>query len=149
MFLLMIAAVSQFFRPPKNHGTKHNLDTFFEETQASEELKLMFRTACFDCHSEVTRYPWYSKITPINYWIDNHIRQGKKELNASKWGNYSMQKKDDKLEELARVVKERHKPLDSYTWMRGKAVLSDEQIARVQAWASRARTKYLFREQPE
>src|SRR5690606_41618258 len=54
---------------------------------------------CYDCHSNYTRYPWYSSITPVNYWLADHVKEGTEHLNLSKWSDYSVKKKDHKRSE--------------------------------------------------
>ena len=48
------------------------------ETKPPEDVKTILKETCFDCHSDVTRYPWYNNITPVNYWLAAHIKNGKK-----------------------------------------------------------------------
>ncbi len=144
LFLLLLIAfvVAQFFGPEKNDDNLTSVDAFFEETQPSEEVKLILENACLDCHSNHTRYPWYNNITPVNYWLADHIEHGKNHFNVSKWDSYDLKKKDHKLEELIEEVKEKHMPLPSYTWTHTDADLTPEQIGAVIRWAKHVRFAY-------
>ncbi|NNK82305.1 MAG: heme-binding domain-containing protein [Flavobacteriaceae bacterium] len=139
--LFIVFVIAQFFRPEKNQGDLATLDTFLNETNPPEDLHLILKTACFDCHSDYTRYPWYNSITPLNYWLADHIDHGKGELNFSNWAEYSLKHKDHKLEEVMDLVKKKEMPLESYTWTHKDAILSDEQIENVMAWTKEARMK--------
>lgn len=140
--ILVVFVLAQFFGPRKNQGEMSSLDSFIAETKPSDEVHMILKQACFDCHSNVTRYPWYNNITPVNYWIADHIRHGKGELNFSKWSEYSLKRKEHKMEEVWEEVKEKHMPLDSYTWIHGEADLSQEQIDKVVAWAKQIQANY-------
>ncbi|MBT8273677.1 MAG: heme-binding domain-containing protein [Bacteroidia bacterium] len=149
LFLLVVIVIAQFFGPDKNDGEIASVTTFFEETAPPEQVKLVLKESCFDCHSSHTRYPWYNNITPVNYWLADHIKHGKGHFDASKWSEYSAKKKDHKLEELIEMVKKKEMPLPSYTWTHGEANLSDEQIQAVVDWAENARIKYQLEERPQ
>ena len=57
-----------------------------------------------DANTDKTVYPWYGKITPINYLISHHVKEGKEHINFSNWNNYSLDKKEHKMEELYEEV---------------------------------------------
>lgn len=140
--LLVIFVIAQFFGPEKNEGDLKSLETFISETKPTDEVHKILKQACFDCHSNVTKYPWYSSITPVNYWMDEHVRDGKKHLNFSAWGSYSLKKKEHKMDELHEEVEEKHMPLDSYTWMHADAKLTQDQIDKVVAWGKQVQASY-------
>ena len=139
--LFIVFVVAQFFGPEKNQGDLATLEPFLNETNPPEDVHLILKTACLDCHSDYTRYPWYNAITPVNYWLADHVDHGKGELNFSKWAEYSLKRKDHKLEEVMDLVKKKEMPLESYTWTHKDAILSDEQIENVMAWTKEARMK--------
>ena len=141
-FLLIALLIAQFFGPEKNDGDLATLAAFTNETNPPENVKTVLKNTCYDCHSNVTRYPWYNKITPVNYWIDDHVRHGKGDLNFSDWASYSVKKKEHKMEELYEEVEEKHMPLESYTWMHSDAKLSDEEISAVVTWAKQVQSDY-------
>jgi hypothetical protein len=144
LLLLVVFVIAQFFGPEKNEGELASLDTFLTETNPPEDVKLILKQACFDCHSDHTRYPWYSSITPVNYWMAGHGDHGKEEVNFSNWSSFSVKKKDHKMDEVIELVEEKEMPLASYTWTHGDAKLSDEQIQSVVAWAKKVRATYVI-----
>ncbi|SHH44197.1 heme-binding domain-containing protein [Winogradskyella jejuensis] len=148
--LLIVFVLAQFFGPEKNQGDLASVDAFLAETNPPEDVKVILKNACFDCHSDNTTYPWYNAITPVNYWLNDHIKHGKGHFNVSKWNDYSLKKKDHKLDELIEEVEEKEMPLPSYTWTHGDADLSPEQIEAVVTWAKQVRTKYALQiKQPQ
>ncbi|RKE94975.1 heme-binding domain-containing protein [Ichthyenterobacterium magnum] len=142
LVLLVLFLIAQFFEPESNEGDIASIGTFLAETNPPEDVKQILKESCFDCHSSVTRYPWYNKITPVNYWLADHIKHGKGHFNVSKWNEYSIKKKDHKLEELIEMVETKEMPLASYTWTHKEANLTDAQIKSVLDWAKQVRSEY-------
>ena len=143
LILALIAfVVMQFIRPEKNNGGYESLNTFLEETKPTPAVAATLKAACYDCHSNQTRYPWYNNIAPVSYWLADHVKDGTKHLNFSKWSTYSVKRKDHKLEEVAEEVEKGEMPLDEYTWTHGEAKLSDQQIKELILWVQAARLQY-------
>lgn len=142
LVLLAVFVIAQFFGPDKNDGLMTSLDPFMDETSPNDQVNSVLTETCFDCHSDHTRYPWYDQITPVNFWLSNHVEDGKKHLNFSNWNDYSVKRKDHKLEELIEMVEDKEMPLESYTWTHKEANLSDEQIKAVVQWAQQLRQGY-------
>jgi len=148
--VLIVFVLAQFFGPEKNVGDLTSNDAFLAETNPPEDVKAILTNACFDCHSDNTKYPWYNTITPLNYWLNDHIIDGKKHFDVSKWNDYSLKKKDHKLDELIEKVRGKEMHLPSYTWTHGDADLSPDQIEAVVTWANQVRTKYALQiEEPQ
>lgn len=150
LILALIAfVVMQFFRVEKNRVAGDYLAAFVAETNPPDEVMQTLKTACLDCHSNNTRYPWYAEVAPISYWLADHIDHGKGELNFSEWDSYSKRRKDHKMEELIEEVKKKHMPLDSYTWVHKDAVLSDAQITAMVNWAESYRALLNLGDRPQ
>lgn len=149
LVLLILFIAAQFIGPDRNNGDITSVDAFFADTNPPEDVKMILKESCTDCHSNYTSYPWYDNITPVNYWIDEHIKDGKRHFNMSLWNDYSDKKKDHKLEELAEEVEEKEMPLPSYTWTHGDADLSQDQIDAIVNWIKTERIKYAFLKAPQ
>ena len=140
--LVIALVLAQFFQPNKNQGGLESIELFLAETQAPKDVQQILNQACFDCHSSSTNYPWYNSITPVNYWLNSHVKEGKKHFDVSKWASYSTKKKDHKLDELIEEIEEREMPLASYTWTHKEAQLTDAQVQSLVDWARNARSGY-------
>lgn len=147
--LVVVFAIAQFFGPDKNSDDLATVQPFLTETNPPKEVVAILTETCFDCHSNHTRYPWYSHITPVNFWLADHVNDGKKHFNASVWTAYSAKKKDHKLEELIEMVETKEMPLDSYRWTHEAANLSDAEIVSVVNWAKNMRIIYSLAPRPE
>lgn len=142
ILLLALAAlvVIQFIRPDKNKGGYEGIVAFEADTKPTKEILEILQANCYDCHSAETQYPWYAEISPFSYWLADHIKDGKRHFNVSKWGTYSVKKKDHKLDELIEMIETEEMPLDSYTWLHGD--LSKEQSILLVRWAQLVRLQY-------
>jgi hypothetical protein len=147
VFVLFI--IAQFFGPEKNEGTMESVAAFLEETKPPAHVKALLVETCFDCHSNTTRYPWYNNITPVNFWMAEHVANGKKHFNVSSWEGNSVKRKDHKFEELIEMVEAKEMPLPSYTWTHGDANLTDQQIQDILKWANQVRVGYALAPRPE
>jgi hypothetical protein len=150
LLALLVLVIMQFFRPDKNQeGNYDSVQPFLEETKPIASVAATLKETCFDCHSNQTRYPWYAEVAPVSYWLADHIRHGKGELNFSEWSSYSIKRKDHKLDEIMELVERKEMPLDSYTWTHKEAQLSDAQIKAIVTWVKVARLQYSVRTSPE
>ena len=140
--LIIVLLISQFFGPEQNSGEITSIEPFLNETNPPEDVKRVLKEACFDCHSDVTKYPWYSKITPIDYWMAGHVKDGKKHFNVSAWADAPLKRRDHKFEELIEMIELKEMPLPSYTWTHSEAKLTDDQINGMVSWAKSVRAKY-------
>jgi hypothetical protein len=137
--LLIVLIIAQFFQPSHNNGTALGAQDITHVVTVPDSVMNLLKTACFDCHSNHTNYPWYSKITPVNWWLNNHINGGKRHLNFSTFASYDLKRKDRKLDEVAETVKEHGMPLSSYLWIHNEARLTDAQRGMITSWVAEAR----------
>lgn len=129
-----ILIVIQFFQIDKtNKEVDPELD-FMNISNPNDEVAEILKTACYDCHSEKTVYPWYTNVQPVGWWVKDHVDHGKSHLNFSIWGEYSTDRADHKLEECVEYVLNEEMPLPSYTWGHAEARLTDEQREFLAEW---------------
>jgi hypothetical protein len=99
------------------------------------------QNSCYDCHSNQTNYPWYTQIQPIGFWLNNHVKEGKEELNFSEFVLYKQKKQLHKLDEMIEMIEEQEMPLKSYTWVHTSAELTPEQKSILVNWAKHSKTE--------
>lgn len=105
------------------------------DISAEPEVKTILRRACYDCHSNETAWPWYSRIAPVSWLIVNEVREGREELNFSTWNRYSTQQQVKKLKESWEKVVEGEMPPWFYLAVHRDVRLSAEERARLRQWA--------------
>ncbi|MAK36344.1 MAG: hypothetical protein CMC15_09230 [Flavobacteriaceae bacterium] len=118
--------VIQFFPITLNESDTVPQSDFMVVNQVPATIKNRLQVSCYDCHSNNTDYPWYSKIQPAAWYLEDHIQEGKDELNFNEWAEYSDRRKNSKLRSIISQIEEDKMPLDSYTLIHRDAILSDE-----------------------
>ena len=132
--IVLLIVVIQFFRIDKINPTVISSNDFIVMKSPTEEIATMIKTSCYDCHSNETKYIWYSNIAPISWWLKHHVDEGREELNFSEWGTYSEKRKDHKLEECVEELEEGEMPLKPYLWTHGDAKLTKDQKEKLMNW---------------
>jgi hypothetical protein len=139
LFLLFAFVVIQFIARPEKISEPVSDTDITLALNVDQKISIMLKSACYDCHSNQPRYPWYASVAPISWKINEHIKEGRDELNFSLWSTFSAKKRDHKLEELIEMIEEREMPLPNYVTLHKEADLTDEQIASLVAWANQVR----------
>lgn len=101
---------------------------------APPDVKATLRRACYDCHSNATRWPWYSRVAPLSWLIVDDVTLGRKEVNFSEWGSYYPATRRHKLEWIGRVLREGRMPPWDYRLMHPGARLRESDRARLERW---------------
>jgi len=101
-----------------------------------KNIQLILETSCYDCHSNNTEYPWYNKIQPVSYIMEDHITEGKEELNFSEIGSYSKRRLKSKLKSIISQIDDEEMPMFSYTIIHRDALLSEEEKEQIKDWAT-------------
>jgi uncharacterized membrane protein len=133
--LLVVLIVIQFIRPAKNIHPGAQAASITNKYPASPQVQNILQKACYDCHSNNTKYPWYNTIQPVAWWLNNHVEEGKRKLNFDEFLNYTAKKQAKKLDETVELVKKGAMPLDSYTWIHKDAILTKEEKEALARWA--------------
>lgn len=141
LVLLILFVIIQFIRPAKNIDTASQPNDIAVSMAVPNNVQVILRKACYDCHSNNTAYPWYANIQPIYWWLNNHVAEGKEELNFSEFGTYNLKRKLKKLNEISGEVTDAEMPLKSYTWMHKEAILTREESILIVNWANQMATK--------
>jgi hypothetical protein len=103
--------------------------------RAPDPVQSILRRSCYDCHSNETRWPWYAHVAPISWLLHRDVKDGRKELNFSDWGDYSAAKRSSKADSMAEEVEKGDMPLPKYLRIHHDARLSREDVVALRAWA--------------
>jgi len=139
--LLAALIIIQFFKPERNLSSSETIaaNDISKLYPVPQEVASILKTSCYDCHSNNTHYPWYSNFQPVAWWLADHVKEGKGELNFSEFASYRIGKQYRKLEKMNSEVKEGEMPLESYTFIHGDAKLNPAQKEKLISWASEIR----------
>ena len=105
------------------------------EVPAPASVRVILRRACYDCHSNETVWPWYSRVAPMSWLVAHDVREGRKELNFSTWNRIGTRQQVKKLKESWKEVDEGEMPPWYYLSMHRDATLSAEDRAALHNWA--------------
>ena len=132
--LIAILVIIQFFGIDKTNPAVDKKTDFLVMKNTPENVATLIKSACYDCHSNETTYPWYTNVQPIAWFVKKHIDEGRAELNFSTFGTYDIIKQAKKLKKAAHEVQDGEMPLTSYTIIHQNAKLSAEQNKTLEAY---------------
>jgi len=104
------------------------------DVSAPPRIEATLRRACYDCHSNETRWPWYSRVAPISWLVAHQVELGRKQINFSEWGEYYPATRKRKLQWTDRALRQEAMPPWSYRIVRPGARLTEEDRAAVERW---------------
>jgi Haem-binding domain len=143
--LLVIAAIvgltSYFTRPQSSAGSHSPL---LVGAQIDSGTRQLIERSCRDCHSETTRYPWYSYVAPVSWLIAYDVQQGREHLNLSRWEEYSLIRRERALSEIANQVRDGAMPLWQYTWVHRNTRLSNADANVIFQWTQAERLRLIL-----
>jgi len=128
IFLLVFIAMQFIQTKQINEEAPKNL-----EIKAPEHIMSVFKTSCYDCHSNETNWPWYSNVAPFSWIINSHVKNGRAWVNFSIWETYTEKEKKKKMKEIFRTVYA-SMPLASYVRFHEEADLTREQRTMIRDW---------------
>jgi hypothetical protein len=122
--MLVVLVGIQFIPTRSNQNLESSSSDFLKTYKVPEDVGRTLHTSCYNCHSNNTNYPWYSRVQPVGWVLENHINKGKAELNFSVFGSYSVRKQKSKLKSMTNQIEKDEMPLSSYTFIHHEARLS-------------------------
>lgn len=126
--------VIQFFSIEKTNPKVNEEHDMLTIAQAPANISSLIKRACYDCHSNETRYPWYAHVAPVSWWLRSHIDEGREHLNFSTWISYTPKKANHKFEECTEMLSEHEMPLKSYTLTHSEARLTEQEREDLVKW---------------
>ena len=113
--LACLFVVAQFSRPARTNPTVDQSRDLNAHTTVSPQVAAILDRSCGDCHSNKTRWPWYSNVAPVSWFVIDHVDHGRSHLNFSEWGRLNQREAQDMLTQICKEVKSGNMPLSSYT----------------------------------
>ena len=134
--ILLLLIVVQFIRPGRNTSSQPMPNDISKMVATPDSIKSVLQTACYDCHSNNSKYPWYMNIQPMGWLMAKHIREGKEVLNFSEFGGYSRRRQVSKLKAVGSSIEDGSMPLSSYTLLHKDARLSTPAKRMIIEWST-------------
>jgi hypothetical protein len=133
----------QFVRPAKTNPAIDQTRTLEQQIQMSEEVRSTLKRACYDCHSNETRWPWYSQVAPVSWFVIDHVNHGRSHLNFSDWLHYDKSAQSNNLRLIEATVKADTMPMSSYLLVHNEAKLSPDDKIIIIDWAKAERQRLM------
>lgn len=134
IILLVVFVGIQFIPVGLNQSNSIPRTDFMLVNDVPNGIKDKLQVSCYDCHSNNTKYPWYNKIQPIAWFLEDHIEEGKAELNFNEWDSLSNRRKASKLRSIIKQIESGEMPLDSYTLIHKDAKFSEAEKEEIISW---------------
>lgn len=138
--IVLMAAASMWTRPRRSDAAGLPL---LAGAEVDPRVLATLERSCGDCHSEATSYPWYTYAAPVSWWIERHVTEGRRHLNLSRWGEYSLVRRERSLSEIANQVKDGDMPLAQYTLLHPWARLSEADVNAIFGWTQKERARLI------
>lgn len=132
--LALIAAMLLINPTLSNPAVEPGRD-FLASNTPPAEINAILRGTCYDCHSHETRWPWYSHVAPISWWLVDHVELGREELNLSEWPHDDPRRAARYLSRMSEMVLDGEMPLPSYAKGHPEARLTEVQRQAFADWA--------------
>ncbi|MGH9409233.1 MAG: heme-binding domain-containing protein [Vicinamibacterales bacterium] len=138
-FIVFVAAfvVAQVVRPDRSNPLDPPAASLL--TAAPANVQAILTRSCADCHSNNTRWPWYTNVSPMSWMIASHVHSARDRFNFSTWTSYDSDDQDKFLGNMCSLTKKGKMPLASYLLIHWDARLSDADVAAICAWSEKLR----------
>jgi hypothetical protein len=137
--ILVVLIMIQFIQPAHNKSEELLPTDITKTISIPGNVQALLKTACYDCHSNNSNYPWYAYVQPMGWMLKSHIQKGKADLNFSEFGSYSVRKQKSKLRLIVASIHDDEMPLSSYKMMHKSARLSNGDKALIIDWATKTK----------
>jgi Haem-binding domain len=101
----------------------------------------VFNHACIDCHSEKTRWPWYSNLAPASWFIEGDVKRARTFMNLSRWDSLDTTEQRTLLTAIATVIENHEMPPHRYVMVHPEAKLSADDSVQVIEWTRAERRR--------
>ena len=105
-----------------------------EEVAAPPAVREILRRSCYDCHSNETRWPWYSYVAPVSWLVADDVHHARGHMNFSTWNDYDEEERVDHLEEAWEMVEDGEMPLWFYVLLHPEAELNEADKQAIHNW---------------
>jgi len=134
--MLFVVLAIQLVRPARTNPPTDPSAVLSARVEVPAGVKALLDRSCRDCHSNDTRWPWYSNVAPVSWWVIDHVNHGRSHFNFSEWAKYNSEEQRELLKQSCELARKGAMPLPSYLRMHA-AALTAEDIQALCKWAPR------------
>ena len=126
---------AQAVRPEKSNPPVVAQNTLQAQYEVPPEVQRILERSCGDCHSNRTRWPWYSHVAPVSWMLADHVKDGRRHFNMDDFTE------EMSLKDVCQEIRVGSMPPKGYVLMHPEAKLTGAEIQTVCAWTREARPK--------
>jgi len=136
--VVVVGIAIQLYRPARTNPAADPAMSVTVAAAVPSDVAAVLKRSCYDCHSNESRWPWYSNVAPISWGVIGHVREGRGMFNFSEWGTYTPAKRVSLFEKVCEEVREGGMPLGSYLLLHSDARLSESERKAICNWTGEA-----------
>jgi hypothetical protein len=125
--IIALVVLIQLYKPERYFTEEITSDHITKQLPVPSNVESILKRSCYDCHSNQTKWPWYSAVAPVSWFVISDVSRGRGKMNFSEWGKYSKNKQGIKLDNICDEITEGKMPLKQYLYIHKDAVLSQEE----------------------
>ena len=131
-----VAVGIQFVRRARTNPATDTSRTLFARTQVPPLTAEVLQRACRDCHSNDTRWPWYSHVAPLSWFVIDHVNHGRSHFTYSDWAKYDPPEAQRLIKKSCELSRTAEMPLPSYLRLHTDARLTARDVEALCAWVA-------------
>lgn len=139
LVLIVGTGAIQLATPARTNPPTDPSRTLMAVTHLPAEVQSLLDRSCRDCHSNDTRWPWYSRVAPVSWLVIDDVNHGRGHFNYSDWAQYKGDKVPQLLRDICDQTRKGEMPLGIYIWMHPDARLTDHDVSTICTWTDAQR----------
>ena len=136
--IVAVAALLQLTNPSRTNPPVVSGHELFPPGHAQPPVATTMRAACYDCHSNETKWPWYSHVAPVSWLVASDVKAGRARMNFSDWPTDHPDRAAKRLGDISEEVQNGEMPPGNYKSMHPEARLTQAQRDQIIQWADEA-----------
>ena len=133
--IVAIVIIIQLIPSGKPDVIDVNKDDLLINNHMPDSVSHVLKSACYDCHSNETKYPWYAYVAPVSWLVGRDTRVGRENLNFSDWESLSKVDKAKLLDDITEEIEDGNMPMPIYVLMHPEAKLAMSDRDMIMNWA--------------
>jgi hypothetical protein len=132
--LALVTVGIQFVRPARTNPPTDRARAMFARARVPPATAAVLERACRDCHSNDTRWPWYSNVAPVSWFVIEHVNHGRSHFNYSDWTTYDAKEAAKLIKNSCDLARKGEMPLPSYVRMHSETRLTPQDVDALCNW---------------
>lgn len=134
IILVLLFVGAQFVQPKRTNPPVIASQTIQAHINVPRPVQAILSRACYNCHSNLTVWPWYSHVAPVSWGVIDHVNEGRRHMNFSDWIQLTPEKTTEVLQNICTDTREKKMPLLSYRLFHPEAHLSAADVNTLCSW---------------